>query len=65
MIDGYFKDDLSLVNLIESKQIEKLLKKFKTMSSYPYYIYDDEFYHESIYLKSIGNEDRYKGLDGF
>ena len=64
MIDGHFKDDLSLVNLIETKEIEKhALKKFKTMSSYPYYIYDDEVLsYRSIYLKNINEADRYKGL---
>jgi hypothetical protein len=64
LIDGHFKDDLSLVNLIETKEIEKhALKKFKTMSSYPYYIYDDEVLsYRSIYLKNINEADRYKGL---
>ena len=33
------------------------------MSSYPYYIYDDEVLsYMSIYLKKINDEDRYKGL---
>ena len=64
LIDGYFKEDLPLVNLIETKEIEKVaIKKLKTMSSYPYYIYDDEVLsYRSIYLKNINEDDRYKGL---
>ena len=66
LINGYFNEDRELVNIIESKQIEKYaLKKFKTMSSYPYYIYDDEVLsYLSIYQK-ITDSDRYKGLMGF
>ncbi len=64
LINGYFNEDRELVNIIESKQIEKYaLKKFKTMSSYPYYIYDDEVLsYLSIYQKKITDSDRYKGL---
>ncbi len=64
LIDGHFNKDPDLVKIIETKEIEKLaLKKFKTMSSYPYYIYDDEVLsYMSIYLKRINDEDRYKGL---
>ena len=41
--EGYFKDDLNLVDLINTKKIENYaIKKFKTMSSYKFYIYDDE-----------------------
>ena len=33
------------------------------MSSYPYYIYDDEVLsYRSIYLDQIKDEDRYNGL---
>ena len=64
LIDGHFNKDPDLVKMIETKEIEKFaLKKFKTMSSYPYYIYDDEVLsYMSIYLKKINDEDRYKGL---
>ncbi len=33
------------------------------MSSYPYYVYDDEVLsYRKIYLKQINDEDRYFGL---
>ena len=66
LVNGFFNEDLSLINLIETKQIEKYsIQKFKTMSSYPYYIYDDEVLsYISIYLNGITDEDRYKGFVG-
>ena len=62
--EGYFKDDLNLVDLINTKKIENYaIKKFKTMSSYKFYIYDDEVLsYRAIYLNQITDEDRYKGL---
>ena len=51
-------------NLINTKKIENYaIKKFQTMSSYKFYIYDDEVLsYRSIYLNQIKDEDRYKGL---
>lgn len=62
-IDEYFRDDLELLKIIKNKKIETFaLKKLKTMSSYPYYIYDDEVLsYRSIYLKQINSDDRFKG----
>ncbi len=62
--EGYFKGDPNLVDLINTKKIENYaIKKFQTMSSYKFYIYDDEVLsYRSIYLNQIKDEDRYKGL---
>ena len=62
-IDGNFNKDPDLVDLIRTKKIEKYaIKKFITMSSYKFYIYDDEVLSfRSIYLNQIKDEDRYKG----
>lgn len=59
-----FKGDKKLLELIKTKKIEKYcLKKIHTMSSYPYYVYDDEVLsYRKIYLKQINDEDRYFGL---
>ena len=59
-----FEGDKELIDLIKTKKIEKYcLKKIHTMSSYPYYIYDDEVLsYRKIYLKQINEEDRYFGL---
>ena len=59
-----FEGDKELIDLIKTKKIEKYcLKKIHTMSSYPYYIYDDEVLsYRKIYLKQINEKDRYFGL---